>query len=81
MSAKLAILLLGVFLPADALLATFPNPPASIQDAELRTQQALDGLFHYYWKADPRHKKNQVFLRMFSTGRSWNRQDWAVQLL
>jgi hypothetical protein len=57
----IASLLLAALFSADVLVAAPPNRTASIQDAELRAEQTMDGLFHYYLKKDPRNKKIEYF--------------------
>lgn len=53
-----AVLLLAALFSAAA---TSSNLRTSTEDAEMRAEQTLDGLFHYYWKTDPAHKKIKYF--------------------
>lgn len=41
----------------------------AVKDAEWRTEQTLKGLFHYFWKEDPSHKKIKFFFTCAQLGR------------
>lgn len=62
----LAVLLALLFSVATA--GASPDLGASIKDAEQRAEQTLNGLFHYYWKQDPTHKKVKFFFACAQIG-------------
>lgn len=39
-----------------------------LEAAEMRAEQALNGLFHYYWKPDPVHKRISFFFSCAQIG-------------
>lgn len=50
------------------LLFVQTSSPNTIEDAELRAQQTLSGLFQYYWKQDPSNTKIDFFFSCAQIG-------------
>ena len=62
--ASLLATLLCLVLPQNATAST----KASIDAAELRATQTIEGLFSYYWKKDPTHRKISFFFSCAQIG-------------
>ena len=56
------LFLLYISVPAER------SKPQGMTTSELRAQQAMDGLIHYYWKGDPSHKNVKFFFTCAQLG-------------
>lgn len=45
------------------------GPIEAVKDAEWRTEQTLNGFFHYFWREDPSNKKIKFFFTCAQIGR------------
>ena len=61
------LVLVAVF-SIGAPVEASPNGAVLIKEAELRAEQTLNGLFHYYWKQDHAHKKIKFFFACAQLG-------------